>query len=195
MPLHPAENRGYRELFLTAQGAQTRLAKLAGHLEEEQRGALDKAGQALAGMREDFKPALARYDLHSEHAARGGGFGIGVVRAAVLDRFLERNQALRLAVDDLEHVTTLLAYLGGVSATRDASALTELCQGWERKLRRHVSAVRKAAVALASDPDAAIEPLDPSPAGRAAHATAVAMGTAGEAFDRKVHRASGRGRN
>ena len=109
-----------------------------------------------------------------------------MVRAAILDRFLERNQALRFAVDDLEHVTTLLAYLATVSGTRRAKKLTELCQGWERKMRRHVGAVRKAAVELASDPDAAIEPLDPSPVGKAAHATAVAAGTAGEAFDRQA---------
>lgn len=191
MPLHPAENRGYRELFLTAQEAQTRLAKLAEHLEGEPRRAVEKAHGALAEMLDELKPALARYDLYAEHAARGGGARIGMVRAAVLDRFLERNQALRFAVDDLEHVTTLLAYLAGVSDTRGASTRTELCQGWERRMRRHVGAVRKAVVALASDPDAAIEPLDRSLLGRAAHATAVAAGTAGEAFDRKVARASG----
>ncbi len=191
MSLHPAENRGYRELFLTAQGAQTRLGKLAGHLEGEPRTAVEKAGGALAQMLEDLEPVLARYDLHAEYAARGGGARIGMVRAAIFDRFLERNQALRFAVDDLEHVTTLLAYLAGVSDTRGASALTELCQGWERRMRRHLGAVRKAVVALASDPDAAIEPLDPSPLGKAAHATATAAGAAGEAFDRKVARASG----
>jgi hypothetical protein len=186
MPLHPAENRGYRELFLTAQEAQTRLTRLAEHLHGEQRGAVEKAHAALEELIAELQPALARYDLHAELAARGGGGRIGMVRAAILDRFLERNQALRFAVDDLEHVTTLLAYLAAVSGTRRAKKLTELCQAWERKLRRHVSAVRKAAIELASDPDAAIEPLDPSPVGKAAHATAVAAGTAGEAFDRQA---------
>lgn len=184
MPLHPAENRGYRELFLTAQEAQTRLSRLGEHLADEPRAAVEKAHAALAEMLDELKPALARYDLHTEHAARGGGARIGMVRAAILDRFLERNQALRFAVDDLEHVTTLLAYLATVSETRRAKKLTELCQGWERKMRRHVTTVRKAAVALAADPDSAIEPLDPSPIGKVAHATAVAAGTAGEAFDR-----------
>ena len=184
MPLHPAENRGYRELFLTAQEAQTRLSRLAEHLDDEPRAAVEKADAALSEMLTEIEPALARYDLHTELAARGGGARIGMVRAAILDRFLERNQALRFAVDDLEHVTTLLAYLASVSATRRAKKLTELCQGWERKMRRHVTAVRKAAVALASDPDSAIEPLDPSPVGKVAHATAVAAGTAGEAIDR-----------
>jgi hypothetical protein len=186
MPLHPAEHRGYRELFLSAQEAQTRLSRLAGHLDDDARPAVEKADATLSGLLDELKPALARYDLHGELAARGGGARIGTVRAAILDRFLERNQALRFAVDDLEHVTTLLAYLGGVSATRRATALTELCKTWERKLRRHVSAVRKAAVDMASDPDSAIEPLDPSPVGRAAHGAAVAFGTAGEAIDRKA---------
>jgi hypothetical protein len=186
MPLHPAEHRGYRELFLSAQEAQTRLSRLASHLDHEARAAVEKADAALSGLLDELQPALARYDLHAEVAARGGGSRIGIVRAAILDRFLERNQALRFAVDDLEHVTTLLAYLGNVSATRQARALTELCGRWERKLRRHVGAVRKAAVDLASDPDAAIEPLDPSPVGRAAHGAAVAFGTAGEAIDRKA---------
>ena len=186
MPLHPAENRGYRELFLSAQEAQTRLSRLAEHLDDDIAAVLERADTALGEMLDTLKPALARYDLHAEHAARGGGARIGMVRAAILDRFLERNQALRFAVDDLEHVTTLLAYLASVSATRRAKKLTELCEGWERRMRRHVTAVRKAAVDLASDPDSAIEPLDPSPVGKAAHATAVAAGTAGEAFDRKA---------
>jgi len=186
MPLHPAENRGYRELFLSAQEAQTRLSRLAEHLDDDIAAVLERADTALGEMLDTLKPALARYDLHAEHAARGGGARIGMVRAAILDRFLERNQALRFAVDDLEHVTTLLAYLASVSATRRAKKLTELCEGWERRMRRHVTAVRKAAVDLAADPDSAIEPLDPSPVGKAAHATAVAAGTAGEAFDRKA---------
>ena len=186
MPLHPAENRGYRELFLTAQEAQTRLSRLAEHLHGEQRSAVEKAHAALEDLIAELQPPLARYDLHAEFAARGGGARIGMVRAAILDRFLERNQALRFAVDDLEHVTTLLAYLATVSGTRRAKKLTELCQAWERRMRRHVGAVRKAAIELASDPDAAIEPLDPSPVGKAAHATAVAAGTAGEVFDRQA---------
>ena len=184
MPLHPAENRGYRELFLTAQEAQTRLSRLAGHLHEDARRAVEKAGAALDDLLAELKPTLARYDLHGELAARGGGARIGMVRAAILDRFLERNQALRFAVDDLEHVTTLLAYLAAVSGKRRATKRVEMCESWERKLRRHVTAVRKVAVELGSDPDAAIEPLDPSPVGKAAHATAVAAGTAGEAIDR-----------
>jgi len=35
MALHPAENRGYRELMLTAEEARTRLRRIAGHLDLE----------------------------------------------------------------------------------------------------------------------------------------------------------------
>jgi len=131
-------------------------------------------------------PALREHDLHGELAARGTGGRIGMVRAEILDRFLERNQALRFAVDDVEHVATLLAYMAAVSGSRGKKNLPELCGVWERKLRRQVSALRKAAIELGSHPDDAIEPLDPTPIGKAAHGTAVATGTVGEAVDKAV---------
>ena len=186
MSLHPAENRGYRELYLSAREAQSRLERLTEVLPEEIGKPVVKAAAALGEMVKEFRPATARYDLHGELAAEGGGARIGTVRAAILDRFLERNQALRFAVDDLEHVTTLLAYLATLSSQRGVKQLPELCEGWERKMRRHVGAVRRAAIELGSDPDSAIEPLDPSPIGQLAHGTAVAVGTAGEAIDRTV---------
>jgi hypothetical protein len=171
MALHPAEHRGYRELLLTAREAETRLARLARVLDPESAEAVRRAVELLR-----------------ELAAERGGAGIGTVRAAVLDRFLERNQALRLAVDDLEHTTTLLAYLAAVSETRGDATLPELCRRWERRMRRQIGAVRKAALALAADPDAAIEPLDPSPMGQAAHKSAVAAGSIGEWIDRRFAR-------
>ena len=115
MTLHPAENRGYRELMLTAEEARTRLFRIAGHLGLEARAACDKASETIGEMLLELKPALAEHDLHGELAARGTGARIGTVRAEILDRFLERNQALRFAVDDVEHITTLLAYMGAVS--------------------------------------------------------------------------------
>ncbi|MEJ7876192.1 MAG: hypothetical protein WKF62_05995 [Solirubrobacterales bacterium] len=186
MALHPAENRGYRELMLTAEEARTRLRRIAGHLDLEHRAVADKGSETLGDMLEALKPALAEHDLHGELAARGTGARIGVVRAEILDRFLERNQALRFAVDDVEHVTTLLAYVAAVSASRGKKNLPELCGVWERKLRRQVTALRKAAVELGSRPDDAIEPLDPTPVGKAAHGTAVATGAVGEAVDKAV---------
>ena len=45
---------------------------------------------------------------------------------------------------------------------------------------------RAAAIELGSNPDEAIEPLDDSPAGRMAHGTAYAMGSAGDWLDRRA---------
>lgn len=194
MTLHPAENRGYRELFLTAREAEARLQRLADALDADSATTLRRATATLDEMVAELRAETARHDLHSELAAEGGGSRIGTVRATILDRFLERNQALRFAVDDLEHAATLLAYLATVSETRGDARLPELCRGWERRLRRQVSAVRKAAVALGGDPDAAIEPLDPSPVGQAAHRSAVAAGTVGEWVDRQFARRKRRGR-
>jgi len=189
MPLHPAENRGYRELYLTARQTIKRLGRLASIFDgSEARGVLEKAGESLERLLEELGPMTARHDLYGGVAAQGTGANLGAMRGAVLDRFLERNQALRLAVDDLEHVATLLAYLAAVSEARDDATLPEFCRSWERRLRRQVSAVRKAAIELGTDPDSAVEPLDPSPTGRAAHRVAWAAGTFGEWTDRQAAR-------
>jgi len=189
VPLHPAENRGYRELYLTGGQAVKRLKRLAAAFEgSSTREVLDKAAASVSRMLDELGPLTARHDLYGEVAAQGGGASIGTVRGAVFDRFLERNQALRFAVDDLEHVTTLLAYLAAVSEKRRETKLAEFCASWERRLRRQLSAVRKAALELAADPDAAVEPLDASPTGRAAHRVAWAVGTVGEWTDRQVAR-------
>jgi hypothetical protein len=173
--------------MLTAEEARTRLRRIAGHLDLESREVCDKASEAIGEMLDALKPALADHDLHGELAARGTGARMGTVRAEILDRFLERNQALRFAVDDVEHVATLLSYLGAVSTTRGKKNLPELCGTWERKLRRQVSLLRKAVVELGAHPDDAIEPLDPGALGKAAHGASVAVGTVGEAVDKGVN--------
>jgi len=190
--LHPAENRGYRELYVTGRQAAKRLGRMALSLDgTDAREHLDKAAESLGKLLDELGPITARHDLYGDVAAQGGGANLGMLRGAVLDRFLERNQALRLAVDDLEHVATLLAYLANVSGERGDTTLAEFCSSWERRMRRQVSAVRKAAVELGSTPDTAIEPLDSSRVGRAAHRAAWAFGTVGEWTDRQVARRRG----
>jgi hypothetical protein len=187
--LHPAENRGYRELYLTGRQAAKRLGRLALAFDGTSgRQPLDKAADSLSRLLEELGPLTARHDLHGGVAAQGAGANLGAVRGAVLDRFLERNQALRLAVDDVEHVATLLAYLATVSEARGDMKLSEFCSSWERRLRRQVNVIRKAAVELGGDPDGAVEPLDGSTAGRAAHRVAWTVGTVGEWTDRQVAR-------
>jgi hypothetical protein len=189
MPLHPAENRGYRELYLTGRQLVGRWTRLAGAIgDADASAALTKGAESVDRMLAELAPLTARHDLHGDVAAQGTGKRLGAARAAVGDRFLERNQALRLALDDLEHVATLLAYLASVSETRGDAELPEFCRGWERRLRRQLGAVRRAAVAMGEDPDAAITPLDPSAVGKAAHGAAYAAGTVGEWVDRQVAR-------
>jgi hypothetical protein len=192
VPLHPAENRGYRELYVSAAYAAKRLGRLATSLDgDDAREPIQKAAEYLGKLLDELGPLTARHDLHGSVAAQGGGGNLGAVRGAVFDRFLERNQALRLVVDDLEHVATLLAYLANVSEGRGDTKLPEFCRSWERRMRRQEGAVRKAAVELGTRPDAAIEPLDDSPTGRAAHRVAWAFGTVGEWTDRQVARRRG----
>jgi hypothetical protein len=189
MPLHPAENRGYRELYLTGSQTVKRLGRLGSAFAgTSTREPLDKAADSIERLLSELAPLTARHDLHGLLAAEGAGANLGIVRGAVLDRFLERNQAVRLAVDDLEHVATLLGYLASVSEARGDADLPEFCRSWERRMRRHVGAVRRAANELGATPDSAIQPLDPSPAGRAAHRMAWAVGTVGEWTDRQVAR-------
>ena len=187
--MHPAENRGYRELYLTGRQLVGRWTRLAVALDGAAAAVpLSKAADSVQTMLAELEPLTARHDLHGNVAAQGTGARLGFARAAVGDRFLERNQAVRLALDDLEHVATLLAYLATVSETRGDAELPEFCRSWERRLRRQLGAVRRAAVAMGEDPDAAIEPLDPSAVGRAAHGAAYAAGTVGEWVDRQVAR-------
>jgi hypothetical protein len=188
VPLHPAENRGYRELYLTGRQLVQRWRRLADALPASAAEPLVKAADSVDEMLSELEPLTARHGLHSKVAAQGTGARLGSARSAVSDRFMERNQALRLALSDLEHVATLLAYLATVSETRGDENLPEVCRSWERRLRRQLGAVRKAAVAMGEDPDAAIQPLDPSPVGRAAHGAAYAAGTVGEWVDRQVAR-------
>jgi hypothetical protein len=187
--LHPAENRGYRELYVTGRQLVSRWERLAGKLTETPAAdPMRKAADAVGRMLDELEPLTARRGLHSKLAAQGTGARIGTARSAVSDRFLERNQAVRLALTDLEHVTVLLAYLAEVSETRGDSELPEFCRSWERRLRRQLGAARRAAVEMGTDPDAAIEPLDSSKVGRAAHGAAYAAGAVGELVDRRLGR-------
>ena len=187
--LHPAENRGYRELYLTGRQAVKRLGRMGSAFDgTSAREPLDKAADSISRLLDELGPLTARHNLHGGVAAQGSGANLGALRGAVLDRFLERNQALRLAVDDLEHVTTLLGYLASVGEARGDANLSEFCRSWERRLRRQEGAVRRAAIELGSDPDGAVEPLDDSPAGRAAHGVAWTAGAVGEWTDRQVAR-------
>ena len=119
--------------------------------------ALDRGAAAAEELIEELAPLTARHDLHGKPAAQGAGKSIAG-GARVRDRFLERNQAARFAIEDLQHVVTLLAYLARASETSGNAELAEFCGRWERKLKRLEGEARKAAAALGADLDGASRP-------------------------------------
>jgi hypothetical protein len=185
--LHPAENRGYRELYAFARQLADSWPKLADRLEgsSAERPLRDGAAGAAALIAE-LERTTPEYGLHGKPAAQGVGSNLARTRRDVRDRFLERNQALRLSVSDLQHVVTLLGYLEQVARTRGDEPLRTFCSDQRGRLMPVERSVRAAAIELGSSPDQAIEPLDSSAAGRVAHGAANAMGTVGEWFDKRA---------
>ncbi|MGH2948965.1 MAG: hypothetical protein ACRDPC_22390, partial [Solirubrobacteraceae bacterium] len=176
--LFPAEHRALRELHAAVR-------QLAGHWEKLSRrlggvAALDDGAEAARELLDELADRTAAHGLHGYPAAQAvGARGAGLRGAG--DLLLERNQALRGAVLDVQHVTTLLAYLAELAAGRGDAALAAWHRRWETRLREVEQAARAAAVAVANDPDAAIEPADSSAFGRAGHSLANGLGTLGEA--------------
>ena len=188
MALHPAENRGYRELYAyTRQLAEHWRALSAALHDPELTSAFDRGAAAAGDLIEELEPLTARHGLHGKPAAQAAGKSIAG-GARVRDRFLERNQAARFAVEELQHVVTLLTYLARASETSGNGELAEFCGRWERKLKRLEGEARKAAAALGGDLDSAIAPLDESAVGKAAHQVGYVAGTVGEWFDRRAAR-------
>jgi hypothetical protein len=186
--LFPAEHRALRELYALARhlgGHWTRLA--------ERLGGPDVLARGVAASRElldELAQRTGAHDLHGGVAARGSGVWLARLRGAG-DLMLERNQALRSAVLDIQHVTTLLAYLGELAERRGDTDLATWHRSWETRLSAIESAARAAAVAEGADPERAIEPAESSPLGRAGHAMATRLGTFGEAIDARAARRRG----
>jgi hypothetical protein len=188
--LHPAENRGYRELYAFARTLASHWPDLAERFAgSSSERPLREGAAAAADLIAALEQTTPEYGLYGKPAAQGVGESLAKTRRGVRDRFLERNQALRLAVSDVQHVVTLLGYLEQLARTRDDDRLRGFCSDQRARLMPVERTARAAAIELGSSPDEAIEPLDPSPAGRAAHGAANAIGTLGEWLDR---RASGR---
>ena len=177
--LYPAEHRALRELSAFAR-------QLAGHWERLS----GRLGEPL--LRDG---AMTARDLIGELTDRCAGFGIELYPAAqgaggtaagargVSDLLLERNQALRSAVHDIQHVTMVLGYLGELAERRGDAELATWHRSWETRLREIEEQARAVAVAEGREPDRAIEPAGPGTLGRAGHAVASGLGTLGEAID------------
>ena len=189
--LHPAQNRGFRELYAATRQVVSHYRALAQKIDVE---ALHDGASAGRRLLDDLRRHTERYDLYGFPAAQGVGANAARARSGFGERFLERNQALRFAVLDVQHVVTLLGYLAAVSKANGNPDLIDFCHTWERTMLAVERDVRAAAVGIGESPDYAVEPLHGSPVGRAAHGFAQGLvGGLGEWFDRRAAKRRGRG--
>jgi hypothetical protein len=181
--LVPAEHRALRELYATARAVKNHWRKLAHRLGGEPETYLSEGAQAAGELLSELKRHVGdEHDLHGQPAAQGVGARLAGARG-VSDLLLERNQAFRIALLDLQHVTTLLGYLAALARTRDDEQLAGWHDGWERRLRALEDRGREIAAAIAADPEDAIAPADEGTLGRAGAKLGAAVGTLGEAID------------
>lgn len=179
--LFPAEHRALRELYALARQLGGHWSRLADKLDPAPE-VLDRGVEASKQLLAELAERTAAYGLHGVPAATGAGVWTSRLRGAG-DLLLERNQALRSSVLDVQHVLTLVAYLGAVAAKREDTALAGWLRGWETRLTTLRDDIHAAAVAEADDPERAVAAYDGSKLGRAGHKLAVGLGTLGEAFD------------
>jgi hypothetical protein len=181
--LYPAEHRALRELHAAGRQLATHWARLAGRLGGAPAKPLRDGAVRARGLCGELSTETAKHDLHGFPAAQGVGSQLAGLRNSAGDVVLERNQALRFAVLDAEHVATLLRYLAALAERREDVALAAFHRRWAGEIESARDAVRDAAIALAGDPDDAVRPAEPSALGRAGQGAATAVGTMGEAFD------------
>lgn len=144
---------------------------------------LREGSDAARAMLSELTAVTAARGLGGKPAAQGFGAQLAGLRNALVDPALEVNQALRLALLDIEHVATLLAYLERLAGQREDEQLRAFLAGWVERMRAHEGTIRAIAIDLGDEPGAAIAPCVPGRAGRVAHGLANRVGTLGEWFD------------
>src|SRR4051794_22226170 len=100
--MHAAEHRALRELHATTNHLKNHWSKLATRLQGPAGDVLDQGAQ----LADELLQELARH-IPGKPAAQSVGANLAAVHKAS-DLLLERNQAFRVALLDLQHVTTLL---------------------------------------------------------------------------------------
>jgi hypothetical protein len=187
--LHPAEHRGYRELYLTSRQLLVRWEHLAEALDGTPvADSLSGGAAVVRELLDELGPRTEQYGLHGGPAAQGAGATLAQLRTTVVDRSVDTGLAARMAVLDVEHLTTLLLQLAELARARGDDELEIFNASWARQMRPVVNDTRAAVVSLGADPDRAGAPLDPSMIGQAFHRAGWAVGTLGEWVDQRVAR-------
>jgi hypothetical protein len=181
--LYRAEHRALRELYAGARQLCSHWERLAERIGGRQATVLRHGSEACHELLDELAGRTGEHGLHGFPAAQGVGSRLAGVRNNAGDLLLERNQAMRAAVLDAQHLSTLLGYLGQLAATRGDDQLAGFHRRWEARLRELEHEARDAAIGLGCEPAAAIVPADQGALGRAGHRVASAVGTAGEAID------------
>src|SRR3954451_21127862 len=181
--LFPAEHRALRELYATARQLDRHWSRLAGRLGAPAAVPLWAGAHAMGALLAELDTRTTAYPLHGFPAALVAGGRLADARNALGDLFLERTQALRLAVLDVQHVRILLGYCAMLAETRGDAALAEVHRRWETDLEDVEDSARTAALEQCGIPRGAHEPAQPGGLGRAGQRVGAAVGTAGEAID------------
>jgi hypothetical protein len=180
--LFPAEHRALRELSAFSRQLVGHWTRLGGRLGGEAREVLDRGAATARELIGELTVRCSAHGIELFPASQGAGGSAAGLRG-VSDLLLERNQALRSAVHDIQHVTMLLGYLAELADQRGDAAFAAWHRAWETRLRELEDKARAVAVAEGREPARAIEPAGPGSLGRAGHAVANGLGTLGEAID------------
>jgi len=180
--VHSAEHRALRELYAFTRQLGRHWESLGDRLGGNDGELLTAGAKAAQDRLAELEPVTGARGLPTATMAQIAS-RFASARPGIPDRALERNQALRFAALDAQHVATTLAYIANLAAADGDEELRAFCARWERKLRTHERAVRLAAIALGERPDEAIEPADASLVGRAGAKVNSGIGAFGEWFD------------
>lgn len=179
--MHAARHRALRELGAFARQMVDHWAALAERVDGPEARALSAGATAAADVLAAVRELASARDLEIGAAALSAG-RVARARPLVPDAVLERNQALRFALLDAEHLIVLVDYVGALSVTEGDPEMAAACGAWKAALRKPTSAARRAVLALARDPDRALVPIS-----RGQKLT-YAIGWLGEATDRRHRR-------
>jgi hypothetical protein len=181
--LLPAEHRALRELHGSTRQVESHWGKLANRLGGDLAMVLDEGSQAAHDLLTELRVRVGdEHDLHGQPAAQAVGARLAGARG-ISDLLLERNQAFRFALLDLQHVTTLLGYTAALARTRGDAPLAAWHAGWATRLEVLELRGRAAAAAMGADPEDATAPADEGRLGNAGARLAAVAGTVGEAID------------
>jgi len=189
---HSAEHRALRELQVFGRQLVRHWESLSRRLSGPEAGVLAAGAADARALLTDAGALMVARDVPADRAASFAGRVVSA-RPSSPDGMLERNQALRHALLDVQHVVTLLGYLAALAGARGDDELRAFCAAGEERLAVHERALRDAIVALGGRPDEAVAPAVASAAGRAGQRVAASVGALGEWMDRRAVERRGQG--